>query len=297
MIDRRAFIVGSAALAVACSETMAENPAAATNQLRPSQPDFARLLPALGESGRLGVFALDTGAGRSLGHDADGRYAMCSTFKVALAALILAEAERGALSLDQELAFSRDDLLGNSPVVEANLSRGRLPVGQLGAAIVEVSDNAAANLLLARIGGPAGLTRFIRRCGDRVTRLDRPETALNSNIPGDPRDTTSPAAMVGLLRNLLLGNVLRPASRARLSGWMEGARTGLDRLRAGLPQGWRVGDKTGTGNDANDDIAIAIPPGRAPILIASYTTGSNGDTAARNAVHAEVARSVAAAFA
>lgn len=288
-MDRRAFILGGTALA-ACAGHAGPGGRART--------DFLSLERMLGPGGRLGVAALDTGSGRRLLHDENSRYAMASTFKLALAAAILAEVEAGRLALDQEIAVTRADLVPYAPVVEAGLERGRLPVERLCAAIVEVSDNAAANLLLARIGGPAGLTRFCRANGDTVTRLDRTETALNSNLPGDPRDTTSPAAMVGLMRTLLVGDALRPASRARLIGWMEGASTGLQRLRAGLPAGWRVGDKTGNGaNGAANDLAIAWPPGRAPILIACYQSGGNADLATRDAIHANVARAVAAAFA
>ena len=209
---------------------------------------------------------------------------MASTFKAALAGAILAEAERGALSLDQEIAFGRADLVPHAPVIEANLERGRLPVERLCAAIVEVSDNAAANLLLARIGGPAGLTALLRAAAaTRVTRLDRTEPELNANLPGDPRDTTSPAAMVALMRTLLLGDVLRArlARPAASAGW-KARPTGLERLRAGLPAGWRAGDKTGNGaNGAANDVAIAWPPGRAPILIACYQSGGNADDARR----------------
>ncbi len=287
MIDRRNLLLGAAVLAIGCSGHPQE--------ARRARADFRGLRESLGEGGRLGVAALDTGSGRWLVHDEASRYAMCSTFKAPLAAAILAEVEQGRLSLDREIPFSRADIISHSPVVEAHLRRGRLPVARLAAAAVEISDNAAANLLLAQIGGPAGLTAFIRRSGDAVTRLDRTELALNTNLPGDPRDTTTPAAMVGLLRTLLLGDVLSPASRARLTGWMEASGTGRERLRAGLPAGWRVGDKTGTGNGAHNDVAIAWPPGRAPILIACYTDGP-AEGAVRNAVHAAVARSVAAAF-
>jgi len=289
MIHRRNFIIATAGLAAGCMGYPSES--------RRARADFRGLRAMLGAGGRLGVAALDVASGRRLVHDEDSRYAMCSTFKLPLAAAILAEVDRGRLALDRELAFTRTDLLSNSPVVESHLGRGRLPIERLCAAAVEVSDNAAANLLLAEIGGPAGLTRFFRAAGDAVTRLDRTEPALNSNIPGDPRDTTTPAAMVGLLHMLLLGEMLSPASRARLVGWMEGATTGRDRLRAGLPAAWRAGDKTGTGSGANNDIAIAWPGGGGgPILIACYTSGGEADTARRNAVHASVARAVASAF-
>lgn len=289
MIDRRALLLGTLALGAGC--------AGHPQEARRARADFRGLQAMLGAGGRLGVAALDTGTGRWLRHDENGRYAMASTFKLPLAAAILAEAEAGRLALDREIAFTRADLVPYAPVVEANLERGRLPVERLCAAIVEVSDNAAANLLLARVGGPAGLTRFCRANGDAVTRLDRTEPELNANLPGDPRDTTSPAAMAALMRTLLLGDALRPASRARLIGWMQGATTGLQRLRAGLPPSWRAGDKTGNGaNGAANDLAVAFPPGRAPILIASYTSGGTAERPARDAIHASVARAAASAF-
>jgi beta-lactamase class A len=296
MIDRRHFLAaGAAALASGCLAQPAQN----AQQARSPRidVDFSPELALLGPGGRLGVAALEVSTGRRIGHDEDIRYAMCSTFKLPLAALILAEIEAGRMRLDQEIAFTRADLLNNSPVVEASLAAGRLPVERLCAAAVQVSDNAAANLLLARIGGPAGLTRFARSAGDSVTRFDRTEPALNSNLPGDPRDSSTPAAMLGLLHQLLLGNRLSQASRVRLIGWMEGATTGLTRLRAGLPAGWRAGDKTGTGNGANNDLAIAWPPGRGPILIMSFTDGREEEMAVRNPIHAAIARRVAASFA
>ena len=290
MIDRRRFLAGATLLAAGCSA-----PPTASEQSRTS---LELLRAELGQRARLGVAALDTGSGRTLGFDADSRYAMCSTFKVPLAAAILADVEAGRLRLSDDIAFERADLLDHAPVVRAHLARGRLSVERLCAAIVEVSDNSAANLLLRRIGGPAQLTAFIRRSGDRVTRLDRYEEELNTYLPRDPRDTTTPAAMLGLMQALLLGDVLTPASRARLTGWMEGATTGLRRLRAGLPPGWTAGDKTGNGaRGASNDIAITWPPNRRPILIASYMSGVEVDDAAKHAAHANVGRIVSAAFA
>lgn len=289
MIHRRSFILAAGALAAGCMGY--------PNESRRARGDFRGLQETLGPGGRLGIAALDTGSGRRLNNDENSRYAMASTFKWVLAAAILAEAERGTLSLDDPVPFTGADIISHSPILEANRGSGRLAVGRLAQGIVEVSDNGAANLLLARIGGPAGLTRFCRANDDPVTRLDRTELELNSNLPGDPRDTTSPAAMVGLMGTLLLGNALQPESRARLIGWMEGASTGLQRLRAGFPAGWRVGDKTGNGaNGAANDLAIAWPPGRAPILIACYMSGGNADRATRAAVHASVARAIASAF-
>lgn len=292
MIDRRHLLLGTAAL-VACTGV----PAASRNaQSERPEPDFAPIIATLGAGARLGVHALDTGSDRTIGHDADSRYAMCSTFKAPLAALMLSEIDAGRHSLADEVPVSRADLVPYAPVVEAALADGRMTIEGLCVAAVQLSDNAAANLLLARLGGPAGFTAFARRCGDDVTRLDRIEPEMNRVGPGDPRDTTSPAAMAGLMRALLLGDVLTPASRARFAAWLEGTSTGLNRLRAGFPAGWRAGDKTGTAGAFSNDVAIAWPPGRAPLLIASYIDAPASDAATRNAAHAAVARLAAVAF-
>jgi beta-lactamase class A len=289
MIDRRTFLAGSGLLATGCAR--------ATDQGGGIAPALELLRTELGQRARLGVAALDTGSGRTLAFDAGSRFAMCSTFKLPLAAAILAEVEAGRMSLRDEVDFTEADLLDYAPVVRANRARGRLSVERLCEAVVEVSDNSAANLLLRRIGGPAGLTAFVRRCGDRVTRLDRYEEELNTNLPADPRDTTTPAAMLGLMRTLLLGTIISEENRGRLTGWMEGATTGLRRLRAGLPPGWRAGDKTGNGaNGAANDVAIAWPPERPPILVTSFIDRAEVGDDARHAAHAQVGRVVAAAL-
>ncbi|MHA3841566.1 class A beta-lactamase [Sphingomonas aestuarii] len=248
--------------------------------------------------GRLGVFALDTATGATIGLDGDARYAMCSTFKAPLAAAILAEVDAGRLRLDQPVRFTRADLVPYAPVVEAALDRGALSVEALCKGMVEVSDNVAANLLLPLIGGPAGFTRFARAQGDAITRLDRIEPKLNIVRGGDIRDTTTPRAMVGLMRACLTGDTLTPASRDRLIGWMVASPTGRERLRARLPADWRAGDKTGTSGDGYfNDIAILWPPNRAPILLACYLDAPGLDLKIANAVHAEVGALIARRFA
>jgi beta-lactamase class A len=311
MIDRRTFLAAAAALPLACSRTAAEPPANGANQAPAADPPanganqahapdpvaagrFEAIRARLGAGGRIGVAAIDTGSGRRLLHDPDGRYPLASTFKLPLAAMVLAEVEAGRLRFDEELAFAPGDPLGNSPVVAANIARGRLALEPLTAAIVQVSDNSAANAILRRIGGPDALTRFIRAAGDGVTRLDRSEMELGSNVPGDQRDTTTPAAMAGLVRTLVLGDRLSPASRARLVEWMTSSVPGRDRIRAGLPPSWRWGHKTGTAaGGALNDVGIAWPPGRAPIVIACYLTGGDAAAHARAAAHAAVGRLVA----
>ena len=266
---------------------------------RAAAEGFEQRIAALeaASGGELGLCALDSGTGQQLGYKAAWRFAMCSTFKALLAGCVLAQIEAGALALAQELPIAAGDLLPYAPAVSAQLPQGRMTVAALCQASVELSDNAAANLLLARVGGPTGLTHWLRGLGDPTTRLDRIEPELNSNLPGDPRDSTTPAAMAATLRRLLLGEALAPASRAQLLAWMAAARTGLTRLRAGLPAGWQAGDKTGTGpRGAVNDVAIVVPPGRAPWLVALYLSGSERPTEALNRVHEQAMRAVIAAW-
>jgi beta-lactamase class A len=251
-----------------------------------------------GVGGRVGVMAMDTSDGTEMSHRADERFAMCSTFKWLLAAFVLWQVEQDEISLDERLSYGPEDLLDYAPVAKKHIDAGWLTVGALCAASVTVSDNTAANLLLHRVGGPAELTAFLRQCGDSVTRLDRNEPDLNTNLPGDERDTTTPRAMADSMNRILLGDVLTPPSRNRLTRWLKDTRTGLDRLRAGLPRDWSAGDKTGTGvNGAANDVAIVWPPNRKPILIASYLSESAASAEALNGAHADIAGAVVARMA
>lgn len=204
----------------------------------------------------------------------DERFAMCSTFKLALAAQILELAEAGELAMDEEIAFDESDMLSYAPIVERHVAQGSMTVEQLAAAISTHSDNSAANLLLERIGGPAAMTDFFRLHGDEVSRLDRIEPDLNENAEGDARDTTSPQAMATLVQRLVLGDALSENARAQLARWAIANTTGDNRIRAGLPEGWRVGDKTGTcgfgESGAANDVAIVWPPEGPPFVLAVY---------------------------
>jgi len=277
---------------------------AARAQGRPDDTATAALAALESRSGgRLGVGLLDTGSGRIAGHRLDERFAMCSTFKLALAGLVLREADQGRLRLDDAVAITKADLVSYAPVVEPKVGQ-TLTVAALAEAAQTTSDNAAANLLLKRLGGPAGFTAALRALGDTVTRLDRFETALNLVVPGDERDTTSPRAMADTLRRLLTGDALTAASRERLIGWMVATTTGAKRIRAGLPAAWRAGDKTGTAQadamtDKVNDLAIAWPPGKAPIVITAFFDSGRRTDATQpgdEAVLAEVGH-IAAAWA
>ncbi len=244
--------------------------------------------------GRIGVFAINTEKLTSVAYRHGERFSMASTFKWVLAASVLKQVEASAMTLDQRIAYTEADLLQVSPITTAHVSEGSMSVEALCEAIVTVSDNCGANLLLAQTGGPPGLTKFLRANGDRVTRLDRREMELNENRKDDPRDTTTPMAMALAAERLLARDGLSKPSQEKLHSWLIAATPGLDRLRAGLPKDWRVGDKTGTGaNGAHNDVAIAWPPGKRPILIASYMSESPAPNADKAAAHAEIGRIIA----
>jgi beta-lactamase class A len=256
--SRRSVIAG--ALALPCAASAAEQPFAALEK----QFDA-----------RIGVAALDTGTGKRIAWRADERFVMCSTFKLSLAAAILAKADRGDERLDRLVRYGADVPIGLSLFTSKNVARG-MTIVELCEASVLVSDNGAANLLLDSLGGPEALTRFWRTIGDSITRLDDKELKLN--IPNGERNTTTPAAMLGDLKTLLLGAALSPASRGRLLKWMRITTTGANRLHAGLPTAWQWGDKTGTSGEPYglvNDIGIAVPPGRSPVLITAYTARGN----------------------
>jgi beta-lactamase class A len=292
MIARRELL--ARAIAVAVATTMASGARA------DEHPDKA--LKRIGEhiGGRLGVHALDSQSGKRWGIDENSRYAMASTFKLPLAAALLWQVDRKAFTLDHSLVISGKDLLPTSPAVEAKLAAGAdaMTVGELCAAVVMQSDNAAANVLLNGIGGPSALNAFFRTIGDEITRLDRKEPTLNTNLPGDMRDTTTPRAMVDSMLHIFTQDVLLIPSRALLIDWMIASRTGLDRVRAGLPKSWNPGDKTGTGeNGAFNDLVIAYPPNRRPVFVAVYMSESQLPPKDLAAAHAEIGTLIAKVFA
>jgi beta-lactamase class A len=256
---------------------------------------FARIESESG--GRLGVAVLDTGSGALVGHRIDERFPMCSTFKALAAAAILSRVDAGKEQLSRRIRIEQKDILSYAPVTKQHIGQ-EMSVAELCDAAVTLSDNTAANLLLAGMGGPSATTELARSLGDEITRLDRIEVELNEGTPGDPRDTTTPAAMATNLKALTLGTALSAASRDQLIAWLVGCKTGDAKIRAGLPKGWRVGDKTGSGgHGSNNDVAVIWPEGRAPVIVASYLTETSGTDEQRNAAHAAVGRAVAAALA
>ena len=246
--------------------------------------------------GRLGVAVLDTGTGALTGHRIDERFPMCSTFKTLAVAAILARVDAGKEQLARRVAVEQKDILSYAPITKQHVGKD-MTVAELCEAAVTLSDNTAANLLLASLGGPSAITAYARSLGDDITRLDRIEPELNEATPGDPRDTTTPAAMAKNLKLLATGTVLSAASRDQLIAWLVGCKTGDAKLRAGLPKSWRVGDKTGSGDHgSSNDAAVIWPEGKPPVIVTSYLTETAAPDDKRNAAHAAVGRAVAAAF-
>lgn len=297
MLTRRTFGLRALGLAVTCtlprpSAAVGQSAAAGPGEpARRLQEEFARI--ELATSGRLGVAALDMETGLRASQRGDERFPMCSTFKALASAAVLHRVDRGESSLDQRVQVEAKDILAYAPATKQHVGSS-MTLSELCEAAITLSDNTAANLLLREIGGPAGFTSFFRTIGDNVSRLDRWEVALNEAVPGDPRDTTSPVAMLKSLQRVVIGDVLQAASRQKLVDWMVANKTGDTRLRAGVPRDWRVGDKTGTGERGTyNDIGVFWPPGRKPIVVTVYLTGASAPMEKCNEVIANVARAVA----
>lgn len=289
MISRRDFAIGTCAALATVG--VGDRAFAFPEALRGA---FARIEAQSG--GRLGVAVLDTDTGSRAGHKADERFPMCSTFKLLASAAILGRVDAGKEQLNRRIAYDAKDLVTYSPVTEKHVGAG-MTLAELCEAAITVSDNTAANLLLANLGGPDGVTAFARSLGDTLTRLDRNEPTLNEAAPGDPRDTTTPAAMLANIRALVLGVALSEPSRGQLKTWMLANKTGGGRLRAGLPGDWAVGDKTGSGEfGTTNDVGVIWPPGRAPIVVTIYFTETRAALEQRIAVLASVGRAIADAM-
>lgn len=288
---RRALLLAcaSASLLGACT-TVAKAPAPNTRKTSSAEDRLVQLEASSG--GRLGVAAFDVGNNAQILHRADERFPLCSTFKVIAVSAILNLATKDAAVLKQRLSIGAQDLVANSPVTGQHVGAA-MNVGDLCAAALQYSDNTAANLLVKLLGGPSAVTTFARLAGDETFRLDRLETELNSAIPGDPRDTSTPGNMARSLQGLALDNVLADPQRDQLQAWLKGNTTGAARIRAGVPSDWVVGDKTGAGaHGTTNDIAVLWPPKGSPIVLAVYFTQPDKNAPLRNDVIAEASRIV-----
>ncbi|MEV4683154.1 class A beta-lactamase [Streptomyces kurssanovii] len=309
-ISRRASLTALAALAAApltgCAAPRAD--AASPNASAPSRTSpaprgsgsaapsgrsFARLEREF--DARLGVYAVDTGNGRTVTHRADERFAYCSTHKALTAAAVLDQ--NSLAGLDKVVRYTRDDLVDHSPVTEKHVDSG-MTLRAVCDAAVRYSDNTAANLLFDELGGPKAFQATLAALGDTTTHADRLETALNEATPGDIRDTSTPRALAGDLREYVLGDTLDADKKALLTYWLKGNTTGDALIRAGVPDTWQVGDRTGAGAyGTRNAIAVAWPPGAAPVVIAILSSRAAEDAEYDDRLVARAAEVVVAALA
>lgn len=246
--------------------------------------------------GRLGVAVTDTADGAVFTYRGDARFPLCSTSKVFAVAAILKKSESADGLMSEKIAIHKADLVNYNPITEKHVG-ATMTVAELSAAALQYSDNIAMNALLTRPGGPQQVNAFARSIGDSTFRLDRKEPELNTAIPGDKRDTTSPDAMMQSLKKLVLGKALAPAQRQQLTDWMKGNTTGANSIRAGLPASWTVADKTGSGDyGTTNDIAVIWPPHHAPLVLVTYYTQPDKHAAARKDVLAGAAKIVASGY-
>lgn len=291
LVHRRTLLLGASILplASACTAWSAKG----------GQPDASAQLAALesASGGRLGVVGFNTVTGARMEHRADERFPVCSTFKLVLAAAVLERSGKEGGLLARRIRYGKGDLVTHSPIAEKNIATG-MTVAELCAATVQYSDNGAANILMKLLGGPSAVTAFARASGDEVFRLDRWETELNTAIPGDLRDTSTPAAMAASVQRLVLGNALATAQREQLQTWLLGNTTSSERFLAGVPAGWKVGDKTGSGSyGTTNDVGVLWSPGGVPLVLAVYLTFPQKDAKGRNDVIASATRIAVGALA
>lgn len=276
--SRRRLLVGGLALTAvaACGHKQSYTPPRLSDPAEPLPPLADRIgLLEKRDNAFVGLYGLNLGSNATVAHRDNDMFAMCSTFKAYLAARVLQKAQRGELVMTDTLYVDPAELQPNSPI-SGPKAGGRLPLDELCRAVLQRSDNTAANMLLGAIGGPPAITEFARSIGDERTRLDRWEIELNSALPGDPRDTTTPHAFGGGIRAILTGDVLDEAHRRQLEDWMRGNLT--SRMRAGLPPGWTSADKTGSGDFAStNDIGIVFGPNGERILLAVMTRTQSDD--------------------
>jgi beta-lactamase class A len=272
-LSRRGLLIGGAFALAACSSTPASPPASDPAEPLPPLPERIEALEKR-HNAFAGVFAADVDSDRSVAHRADDPFAMCSTFKAYAAARVLEKATAGELNLTDAVGIEADDIKPNSPITETRVGK-TMTIAELCEAALQRSDNAAGNWLLRIIGGPSRVTDFARSIGDDRTRLDRWEIELNTAVPGDLRDTSTPRALGSGFRSLLVGDVLGD-KRTQLEMWMRANETSS--MRAGLLPRWTSADKTGSGDyGSTNDVGIAYGPNGQRILLAFMTRSRTDD--------------------
>ncbi|BDH44262.1 CTX-M-151 beta-lactamase [Salmonella enterica subsp. enterica serovar Choleraesuis] len=299
MINKRLSIALALAAMIGTPVAMAlESQKPGSDSANHIQHQMVQQLSALEKSanGRLGVAVIDTGSGAIAGWRMDEPFPMCSTSKVMAVAALLKQSEQTPELMSQPQPVASGDLVNYNPITERFVGKS-MTFDELSAATLQYSDNAAMNLILAKLGGPQKVTAFARSIGDDKFRLDRNEPSLNTAIPGDLRDTSTPRAMALSLQKLALGDALGQVQREKLSHWLRGNTTGAASIRAGLPSGWSVGDKTGSGDyGTTNDIAVVWPTGRPPLVIVTYFTQPQQQAESQRPVLAKAAAIVASHY-
>lgn len=283
MLTRRTLIAGLPLLT-----------AAGADRFAPLRRAIAAIERSAG--GPIGVALIDTHSGHRFTHRADQRFPLCSTFKLLLAARLLHGADKGEWAMADRLPVTRADMLFHAPFTETRIG-GSAALLELAEAMCSHSDNPAANIGLKHVGGPAALTAWLRLTGDPITRIDRYEPDMNNETPGDPRDTTTPAAMLATSRALVEGRILSPASRALLFSWMRGSSTANNLIRPALPPGWQEANKTGSGSwHARNIVSVITPPRRKPIWLAAYLYAAKTEPEERNRQFPPLGRALVEVF-
>ncbi|MEU5410037.1 class A beta-lactamase [Nocardia asteroides] len=293
-LRRRLAAAVLALIAVAASACSTEATAPSSTAAAADALAFAALESTY--DARLGLSVLDTGTDRVVAYREHERFPMASTFKGLACGALLQAHPLATGYFEQVIRYTAADIVVNSPETEQHIDTGMTVTALCDAAITQ-SDNTAGNLLLRLLGGPEGFTAFLRTLGDQVSRLDRWEPELNTAVPGDERDTTTAAALAADYRALVVGAALAEPERAQLAAWLKASRTGAKRIKAGLPADWTVGDKTGTPAYGSAlDVAVAWPPGRAPLVLAVLTTRTEKDADPVNELVAEATKTAVASL-
>ncbi|MFD1500475.1 class A beta-lactamase [Streptosporangium lutulentum] len=301
LLGSPAYVAGAVA-----GETSTSGVTARSGSNAPSASDLNKTLQELEKSynGRIGAMGIDLGTGKTVGYRADESFPFNSMFKVFACAAVLHKARTSDPGLMDKVVRWKPaemaELTANSPETTEYTDTGMTPA-QLCRAGITKSDGFAGNTLLKQIGGPRGLTEFFRAIGDQTSRLDRPEPGLTEWKPGEKRDTTTPEAAAQTFTKITTGKTLHAHDRARLVGWLKAGLTGANRIRAGLPKNWTVGDKTGTGGASNygtaNDVAIVWTPGSsAPIILSVFTNRNLNNTSNDDKVIASTATALAKAL-
>ncbi|MBK3496997.1 class A beta-lactamase [Viridibacillus sp. YIM B01967] len=243
---------------------------------------------------RLGVYAIDTGTKKTVEFREDERFAYTSTFKALAAGAVLQQ--NSIEELNKIVTYTSDDLVTYSPITEKYVDTG-MTLKDISEAAIRYSDNTAGNLLFKELGGPEGFETSLKKLGDQVTNAERIETGLNEAVPGETRDTSTPKALANDLQAYTLGDVLTHEKQTMLVDWLKRNTTGDNLIRAGVPKGWEVGDKTGGGGyGTRNDIAIVWPPNREPIVLAILSSRDKQDATYNDELIAQATKVVMNVF-